>query len=103
MCSWWGGHLASVANKAEEKELQALLKADGKHRYWIGANDLKKEGSFEWSDGSKMAYKNWKRGEPNNRFRRRGGEDCVFAFARRGMVWNDAPCRRMRLRFVCKK
>ena len=33
---------------------------------WIGANDLKLENSFKYTDGSNFSYTNWVAGEPNN-------------------------------------
>ena len=42
---------------------------------WIGYNDIKKEGKWEWCNPSQKnnKYKNWKKGEPNNA----GNEDCA--------------------------
>lgn len=77
----WGGRLARIDNAAENTAVFNYLKkasakwaekytADdggGAHYVWIGASDIAKEGSWKWSDGSKLTYKNWGvGGEPDN-------------------------------------
>jgi len=47
-CNKLGGHLASVHSLEENDFISGL--ADGE--YWIGANDMKTEGQWVWSDGS---------------------------------------------------
>lgn len=63
---------------------------------WIG---LRKAGDhFEWVDGSRLTYKNWNEGEPNNYG---GKEKCVELFVKSG-EWNDIECTQLRPS-LCKK
>ena len=64
-------------------------------------NDVAKERTFVWTDGSDTKYKNYQRGEPNDYGR---GEDCVSMnfFKNTGGLWNDWPCNRKE-KFICMK
>ena len=35
-------------------------------QFWIGANDMKVEGSFVWTDEKKVDYTNWGAQQPDN-------------------------------------
>ena len=62
---------------AEEK-LKIIFTADGMDggltAYWLGANDLHREGIFINPSGQPFAFTNWMDGEPNDST---GKEDCV--------------------------
>lgn len=64
--------------------------------FWIGANDIAKEGNWIWeSDKSKLFFSDWHVGEPNT-----GGanEDCVkIRWAISLYRWNDARCEKLNL------
>ncbi|MSQ83937.1 MAG: hypothetical protein EXR77_13820 [Myxococcales bacterium] len=66
-CVQWGGHLASIADVAENTAVRTaadrLLGNIGVH---IGGNDLTVEGKFVWYDGSAFTFTNWNTNEPNN-------------------------------------
>ncbi|KAI4890119.1 hypothetical protein NFI96_010761 [Prochilodus magdalenae] len=56
---------------------------------WIGGNDAVKEGKWFWSDGSKMDYQIWNKGQPDDY---KGKEDCLqFSFVE-PQQWNDGEC-----------
>lgn len=62
-CKKMGGMLASV----DSKEVNDFIdKLTGKKCYWIGGNDIKKEGDWRWADGAKVVYSNWAGNEPDN-------------------------------------
>lgn len=65
---------------------------------WLGFTDIQKEGHFKaLSNGKKITYSNWRKGEPNNDH---GKEDCVvYQIDIPG--WNDYICGE-KLQFVCK-
>ena len=43
-----------------------LAAAGAVDAHHIGLSDRSKEGGFIWSDGSPVAYVNWRDGEPND-------------------------------------
>uniref|UniRef100_W5L325 C-type lectin domain-containing protein n=1 Tax=Astyanax mexicanus TaxID=7994 RepID=W5L325_ASTMX len=73
-----GGNLASVHNKEENFFIQNLIKqATGSNtRTWIGGYDAVKEGTWLWSDGLEMNFKNWGYSQPSNYL---GKEHCIEA------------------------
>ena len=96
------GDLASINDLEEQREIDALLISQLRSEtFWIGANDIKQEGRFEWSDGSRFRYANWYRGEPNNKGAK-GAENCVQIMrGYHGRKWNDLECS-SKIAFVCK-
>lgn len=101
-CIALGGELASIGDSAEQKRVaDAADGIGGGETFWIGANDIKRERHFEWSDGTRFSYTNWYPGEPNNKGSL-GPEDCVHLRTLiDGRKWNDLHCTN-RLAFICK-
>jgi hypothetical protein len=68
---------------------------------WIGLNDLKTKGVYEWSDGSPVSWTNWYVGQPDER---RTDKTCVYMSLRRGkrgwMYWSDQNCTN-KYAFIC--
>jgi hypothetical protein len=68
---------------------------------WIGLNDLKTKGVYEWSDGSSVSWTNWYFGQPDER---QTDKSCVFMSLRRGkrgwMYWSDQNCTN-KYAFIC--
>ncbi|XP_039671502.1 lactose-binding lectin l-2-like [Perca fluviatilis] len=90
-CVSQGGNLVSIHSLEEENFIKSLIRnfdhAQG--ATWIGLSDTQKEGSWMWSDGCKVDYVYWNRGEPNNA----GGlEHCVHNNYDKDFKWNDVPC-----------
>ncbi|CAH1259106.1 VWDE [Branchiostoma lanceolatum] len=86
-CARDGGLLAMPKDSAINTFIHDL--AGGGNR-WIGLNDRRNEGQFEFEDGQTLAstgYNDWLPGEPNDQY----GEDCAVILAA-GNGWNDAPC-----------
>jgi hypothetical protein len=83
-----GWHLASIGSAAVQAEAFSLVGAAGR-RTWIGLNDLALEGTFVWSDGTPLSYRNFLPNEPNDLM----GEDCVEMSPLTGQ-WNDLDCER---------
>lgn len=93
-CEASGRQLASIHSEAEHKEIREVM---GGGQYWIGLNDLKAEGKWEWTDGSKYDYDYFRPGEPNDWGR---NEDCVHAHSSEPGQWNDNRCGAT-MSFVC--
>jgi len=70
---------------------------------WIGYNDVREDGKFEWASGSTASYTNWWWRAPNN-----GGghedEHCVEAWSegQYAGLWNDTMCW-LKRPFVCSR
>ena len=100
-CISLGGDLASIGNRDEQSKIVMVVTDFRTSNFWIGANDIKKEGQFQWSDGSLFSFTFWWSGEPNNKGSR-GPEDCVqLKGSRYGRAWNDLACS-FRNPFICK-
>lgn len=112
------GYLANVESPAENSFLLNLLKSDSsfgdKDSAWLGAGDMRREGTFSWftksvrtngvefwSGGTAEqggapvdnAFTNWHADEPNSE----GEEDCVQMYGgtignTNGGFWNDVSC-----------
>jgi hypothetical protein len=68
--------------------------------FWLGLNDIEKEGNFKWIDGTNVDYVEWQQMEPNDRI---GAEDCVVSHWPKGEMvvrWNDVPCTHSEHRYA---
>lgn len=92
-CQSDGGTLAKIDNATENSVVQTFMGADS----WIGANDITTEGTWQWADGSSLAYSNWNSGEPNNSG---GNQDCGYIYFSGGK-WDDDTCT-VSKRAVCE-
>lgn len=99
-CAAWGGspglgHLASIADDAEQDLVFALISA----QTWIGVQDPVTEGVYQWSDGSFWDYEHWAPGEPDNTHE----EDCAFMRTTDDGGWNDHACGDTRPAYICER
>ncbi|XP_078697461.1 perlucin-like protein [Branchiostoma floridae x Branchiostoma belcheri] len=104
-CRVDGGTLAMPRDAATDTFLISLKNAvDDKSTFWFGLHDRRKEGSFEWIDGSALgSYNSWAPGEPNNK---RVNEDCVHYWpfyyeSACANKWNDEKCDFVSF-FICQ-
>ena len=80
-CVVLGGHLAIIPNA----ETQAFIKELGSELpLWLGATDEKTDGIWQWIDGTKLTFKAWEQGQPNNSPR-----ENYLMMARNG-AWHDS-------------
>ncbi|GKY92937.1 hypothetical protein MPSEU_000262700 [Mayamaea pseudoterrestris] len=92
-CGGVSGHLADLTTK---QEFDAIVSSGiVKDRYaWIGLNDIKTEGSYQWSNGQALstlaADQLWSQGEPSGK--NAPIEDCVEIQAIKSGKWNDIKC-----------
>ena len=85
-----GGHLASIANAAENQFIHALATAPASgatFACWIGLRRTNAGSAWYWSDGTPTSYFRWAPGEPNNA----GGSEFYgwMYTPSNGGEWND--------------
>ncbi|XP_033764206.1 brevican core protein-like [Pecten maximus] len=96
-CHRHGGRLVKIENLQKQNFVYNTLKALHwkEIRVWIGANDRASEGTWKWTDGSKLSYSNWHQGEgPSHSgfLFNAGYEDCaIMKLDDRGR-WHDYDC-----------
>jgi hypothetical protein len=80
-----GGHLVTINDFEEDLWVTSTF---SEPYLYIGLNDMRQEGVFEWYSGEPVAYTSWYSGEPNN-----SGdvEDWVhiYNFSNGNWQWND--------------
>nr|A3FM55.1 RecName: Full=C-type lectin 1; Short=CTL; Flags: Precursor [Hydrophis hardwickii]ABN54808.1 C-type lectin-like protein 1 [Hydrophis hardwickii] len=83
--------LASIHDVGESVKLSNYISQRwGFFDVWMGLRLSKRNGIWEWSDGSNLTYTSWKEGEPNNLFNM---EFCaVLSAGTRYLQWNDKKC-----------
>eukprot|EP00058_Branchiostoma_floridae_P007217 XP_002592705.1 hypothetical protein BRAFLDRAFT_67145 [Branchiostoma floridae] len=99
-CRQHGGTLAMPRDAETNAFLRSLYKGSYFMAIWFGLHDQRKEGSFEWVDGSALGtYSNWARGQPNNL----RNQDCVtyWCYITNNDEWNDEECNK-RFSFICQ-
>ncbi|KAH7703879.1 CRE-CLEC-51 protein, partial [Aphelenchoides avenae] len=75
-CEADNGTLASIHSEEENNWIAAFaaLQVDDWNRIWIGFNDIRKNGKWEFSDGSQADYVNWGPDRPLTG----AGQNCAF-------------------------
>ncbi len=84
-CSQLGGHLATITNEAEDKQLFKYVNIMGYTDVLLGASDSNQEGVWTWVTGEPFDYTNFNLGEPNNSG---NNEDYLEYYTTTG-GWND--------------
>ena len=97
-CDSYDYHLATIDDASEDSWLDSTADSYSTLKWWFGLNDISREGTFVWSDGSTSTYTNWKSGEPNNAG---GNEDCAQINRYTDGTWNDEPCSSA-FYFICE-
>ncbi|KAM6900020.1 ladderlectin-like [Xenentodon cancila] len=99
-CLSEGANLVSIHSHEEENFIQMLIQNydHGQGFTWIGLSDTHKEGTWFWSDGSKVGFTYWGNSQPDNAG---GDEDCVHTNQRITKKWNDLQCSHL-FPSVCK-
>ncbi|XP_040091308.1 collectin-43-like [Oryx dammah] len=98
VCREAEGQLASPRSAAENEAVTKLVRARNKHAY-LSMNDISREGRFTYPTGQSLVYSNWAPGEPNNRAKDGGPEDCLEIYSNGN--WNDIECTEERL-VICE-
>ncbi|XP_037330822.1 galactose-specific lectin nattectin-like [Pungitius pungitius] len=97
-CVSLDANLVSIHSEEEQMFVKTLIKnfdpAEG--RTWIGLSDNHKEGTWMWSDGSRVDFTYWAKGQPNYYDRRQRCVETNFSYKK----WNDHFCS-YNVPFVC--
>ncbi|XP_040887724.1 macrophage mannose receptor 1-like [Toxotes jaculatrix] len=99
-CQSMNANLASVHNIQEYHKIQRMIQSRT-HEYkeaWIGGSDAQEEGTWLWSDGSRLNYLNWCSGQPDNFF----SQHCLKMNYSGHKCWDDDWCD-YRRPFVCAR
>ena len=78
-CQEFGGDLVSIESQTEQDLILSIINRNHYDYYWIGLNDLKTAGQYEWitTDGTgekKYKFKWWAKGMPTDN----NGARCTF-------------------------
>ncbi|XP_033724882.1 perlucin-like [Pecten maximus] len=102
-CQQDNAYVAEVRSEKEQQFIKAELdKIDGNKSpsYYLGGYYNREENEWIWErTGKTIGYTRWAPGEPNDSGRR---EDCLFTWAKRDRLWNDASCQ-FKSYFICMK
>ncbi|XP_052849312.1 uncharacterized protein LOC128260385 [Drosophila gunungcola] len=92
-CRGKGGYMAAIKNKDEFNDISAKLKKGD--NYWLGINDLVKEGTYKSiASGKEAIFLQWARNNPYT-----GGRK-DYVLIRNGYMYNDFGYRE--LYFICQ-
>ncbi len=91
-CKKLGGHLVSITSEKEQQFIDQLVKSHSKSKifYWLGGNDARQEGKWEWCTGEVWSYQNWDSDQPDNRSGADGSSQNYLALdSQNSNRWND--------------
>uniref|UniRef100_A0AAQ5XYV6 Mannose receptor, C type 1b n=1 Tax=Amphiprion ocellaris TaxID=80972 RepID=A0AAQ5XYV6_AMPOC len=97
-CRKEGGDLVSIRNVEDQSFVISQLGYASTDELWIGLNDRKTEGLFDWSDHSTVSFTSWEYGKPAVATDQR---DCVLIRGESGN-WADRACTEKH-GFICMK
>ncbi|XP_074544941.1 macrophage mannose receptor 1-like [Halichoeres trimaculatus] len=97
-CRSRGGDLVTVRNVEDQSFVISQLGYTSTDELWIGLNDRKTEGLFEWSDHSTVGFTSWEFGKPAVST---DVKDCILIRGENGN-WADRVCAE-RHGFICMK
>ncbi|KAK6180708.1 hypothetical protein SNE40_008709 [Patella caerulea] len=99
-CRGKGGDLLSITSKTEQDYVKGRIRASNDSGIvWIGLNNLDKDETWQWSDGSPLNLTNWLKGEPETVDG--SGSDCG-AISNLEYGWFNQQCTQMS-KYICKK
>uniref|UniRef100_A0A7N6C4I5 Mannose receptor, C type 1b n=1 Tax=Anabas testudineus TaxID=64144 RepID=A0A7N6C4I5_ANATE len=97
-CRSEGGDLVSIRNVEDQSFIISQLGYASTDELWIGLNDKKTEGLFDWSDSSTVSFTSWEYGKPGVGT---DVKDCILIRGENGN-WADDTCEGKH-GFICMK
>ncbi|XP_051266208.1 macrophage mannose receptor 1 [Dicentrarchus labrax] len=97
-CRKEGGDLVTVRNVEDQSFMVSQLGYASNDELWIGLNDIRTEGLFDWSDHSIVSFTSWEYGNPAVST---DADDCVLIRGENGN-WADRSCDENH-GFICMK
>uniref|UniRef100_A0A8D0CM87 Mannose receptor, C type 1b n=1 Tax=Sander lucioperca TaxID=283035 RepID=A0A8D0CM87_SANLU len=97
-CRKEDGDLVSIRNVEDQSFVISQLGFGTSDELWIGLNDRKTEGLFDWSDHSTVSFTSWEFGKPSVST---DTEDCILIRGENGN-WADRSCDEKH-GFICMK
>ncbi|KAM8849999.1 macrophage mannose receptor 1-like isoform 1-T1 [Spinachia spinachia] len=97
-CRKEAGDLVSIRHLEDQSFVISQLGFASTDELWIGLNDIKTEGLFDWSDHSTVSFTSWEYGKP---FTFTEEDDCVLIRGENGN-WADRSCSEKH-GFICMK
>uniref|UniRef100_A0A3Q3KWV0 Mannose receptor, C type 1b n=1 Tax=Mastacembelus armatus TaxID=205130 RepID=A0A3Q3KWV0_9TELE len=94
------GDLVSIRNVEDQSFVISQLGYASSDELWIGLNDRKIEGLFDWSDQSTVGFTSWQYGKPSVSATAEE-DDCVLISQEKGN-WEDRSCDEQH-GFICMK
>lgn len=92
----YSAHLTSVRTM---QHLKWLVDTSGKKSFWIGLNEKRQRGQWEYSNREPVLVSNWKSGGP--RAKRRGHKkNCVVV--KNNLKWRNKRCNKYTASYVCE-
>ncbi len=62
-CEALGGHLVTITSEEENAFVHTLAAGNN---VWLGGNNIKDSGQFDWTTGEEVSYTNWGPGRPDD-------------------------------------
>ncbi|TMS09857.1 Macrophage mannose receptor 1 [Larimichthys crocea] len=97
-CRKEGGDLVSIRNAEDQGFVISQLGYASTDELWIGLNDIRTEGLFDWSDHSFVSFTSWAYGKPSLSA---DTVDCILMTGENGN-WADRLCDEKH-GFICMK
>ncbi|XP_037642855.1 macrophage mannose receptor 1b isoform X1 [Sebastes umbrosus] len=97
-CRKEGGDLVSIRNLEDQSFVISQLGFASTDELWIGLNDIRTEGLFDWSEHSTVSFTSWEFGKPGVSA---NVDDCVLIRGQNGN-WADRSCDEKH-GFICMK
>lgn len=92
----YNGNLVSILSPDDQSFVRSIM---GGLDVWIGLNDKRREGHWEWVSGDRISFTRWK--PTSNSNRRRNEKNCVYMNSR--FRWVADECNIDVRRFICMK